>query len=704
MPHADPERAELLAVIEELRASNARLESELRALRSRDSACHGPAEDHPSRDTLESREALFRAMLRNLPVDFWARDPAQRIIMQSQESLRLWGDLSEGSPADLSVDPYVRETWLENNRRVYSGETVCSQREYVLPLGGRRIFHEVATPIVDQGRMLGVMGLNIDVTTARLAQEALRVSESRFRNIVESVRRIAIQGYDANRRVILWNQASEEIYGYTQEEALGRQLEDLIIPGPMREGVIQAVTDWVERGVPIPPGELVLRHKDGHDVPVYSSHVMQPGPGGSKEMYCIDVDLSEVHRMNLELKEAKEQAEAASKSKSEFLANMSHEVRTPLNGILGMLQLLQTTELDSEQAEYVHTGIAASARLARLLSDILDLSRIESNRLSLETANFRLSGVTEPIRDLFRHEARRKGLELLIEVSEALPAWLTGDEHRLRQVLFNLVGNALKFTEAGHVVVEVYPGASWRDGCGQDVSRVVFTVRDTGIGMPEEKISALFQPFTQVSQSYVRDHQGAGLGLAIVKRLVAMMGGGIAIESEEGQGTAVHVCLPLKPGIPQAEEARPALRLDAPPRLPEGLRVLLVEDERVNRMAMRRMLEKEGCLVDEAGNGAEALKALSAGGCQLVLMDIQMPVMDGVEATRAIRGAEAFRTQARVPIVALTAYAMTGDREKFLAVGMDAYLSKPVELDKLRQVVAKVLAARGAGPAAGLNA
>ncbi|MFP5240020.1 MAG: ATP-binding protein, partial [Acidobacteriota bacterium] len=571
-----------------------------------------------------------------------------------------------------------------------------SHREYSLPLSGRRIFHEVATPIVDEGRMLGIMGLNIDVTAARQAQEALRVSEARFRNIVESVRRIAIQGYDENRRVILWNGASEEIYGYPRHEALGRQLEDLIIPGPMREGVVQAVTDWVERGVPIPPGELVLRHKDGHDVPVYSSHVMQQAPDGSKEMYCIDVDLSEIHRMHLELKEAKELAEAASRSKSEFLANMSHEVRTPLNGILGMLQLLQTTALDAEQAEYVRTGIAASARLARLLSDILDLSRIESNRLSLEMTNFRMAGVTEPIHDLFRHEARRKGLELRIEVSENLPAWFTGDEHRLRQVLFNLVGNALKFTESGHVLVEVYPGAPGRGECGREGVRVVFTVRDTGIGMPEEKISSLFQPFTQVSQSYVRDHQGAGLGLAIVKRLVVMMGGGIAIESEEGRGTAVHVCLPLKAGLPQAGEARPTPLHDAAPRLPEGLRVLLVEDERVNRMAMRRMLEKEGCLVAEACNGAEALESLATGGCQLVLMDIQMPVMDGLDATRAIRGAEGFRTQARVPIVALTAYAMTGDREKFLAAGMDAYLSKPVRMEELRRVVAKVLEDRGA--------
>ncbi|WP_243311718.1 PAS domain-containing hybrid sensor histidine kinase/response regulator [Fundidesulfovibrio agrisoli] len=703
MPHADPEREELLAEIEALRASNARLESELRSIRSCGPPPLGTSANHSPSGTPESREALYRAMLRNLPVDFWARDLSQRIIMQSQESLRLWGDLSEASPADLRVDPAVREAWRDNNRRVFAGETVTSRKEYALPLGGRRTFHEVATPIVDQGRMLGIMGLNIDVTAARLAQEALRVSETRFRNIVESVRRIAIQGYDEQRRVILWNEASEEIYGYTKDEALGRRLEDLIIPGPMREGVVQAVTDWVERGVPIPPGELVLRHKDGHAVPVYSSHVMQRGPEGSKEMYCIDVDLSEIHRMNLELKEAKEQAEAASRSKSEFLANMSHEVRTPLNGILGMLQLLQTTALDGEQADYVRTGIAASERLARLLTDILDLSRIESNRLNLEMTNFRMGGVTEPIRDLFRHEARRKGLELRIEVSENLPAWLTGDEHRLRQVLFNLVGNALKFTESGHVVVEVYPGASWRDGCGHESSRVVFTVRDTGIGMPEEKISSLFQPFTQVSQSYVRAHQGAGLGLAIVKRLVSMMSGNVAIESEQGRGTAVHVSLPLRAGVPQAGEARLTSIHDAAPRLPEGLRVLLVEDERVNRVAMRRMLEKEGCLVLEARNGAEALSALTAGGCQLVLMDIQMPVMDGLEATRAIRGGETFKTQARVPIVALTAYAMTGDREKFLDAGMDAYLSKPVRMEELRRVVAKVLEGRGAVEGLGIS-
>ena len=700
MPHPDPGLERLLAEIDELRTRNALLEKELReALARADAAGRQGAADGGGGVPLdedmraEGKEALPRAMLRNIPLDFWARDLDGRVIIQSRESVRLWGDLSGEGAEDAWLDPGCKATWEANNCRVLAGETVSSEREYVLPLAGRRMFHEVVAPILDGDRVLGVLGLNIDVTAARQTQEALRRSENRFRTIVESVHRIAIQGYDEQRRVILWNEGSQELYGYSREEALGRPLEDLIIPAPMREGVIQAVTDWLEKDTPIPPGELVLRHKSGAEVPVYSSHVMQVAPDGSREMYCIDVDLSEVHRMNRELKEAKEQAEAASRSKSEFLANMSHEVRTPLNGILGMLQLLKTTSLDSEQAEYVDTGIVASNRLARLLSDILDISRIESNKLSLQKARFAMPAVLSPLSDLFRHEARSKGLDLSISLSPELPRALAGDEHRLRQVLFNLVGNALKFTEAGGVDVEVYPGARAGGAEAEGGLRVVFTVRDTGIGIPDEKLPSLFQPFTQVSQSYVRDHQGAGLGLAIVKRLVDMMGGEIAIESEVGKGTAVHVCLPLEAcpgqGRDQLSQAPPA----SPRRLPAGLRVLLVEDERVNRMALQRMLEKEGCRVGVASNGAEALKALAGGDYQLVLMDIQMPVMDGIEATRAIRSAAAYRSQAKVPIVALTAYAMTGDREKFLAAGMDGYLSKPVEMDGLRGVIARVLEA-----------
>jgi PAS domain S-box-containing protein len=384
---------------------------------------------------------------------------------------------------------------------------------------------------------------------------------------------------------------------------------------------------------------------------------------------------------------AKAAAEAASRAKSEFLANMSHEIRTPLNGLLGMLQLLQGLPMGGEQQEYVEAALRAGKRLTTLLSDILDLARVESGKMELAREPFDFTAAAKGVFGVLSPAFREKKLDLSLEIAPSVPGRLLGDEIRVRQILFNLVGNAIKFTPSGSVRLSAWavPAAS------PDAVTLVFEVADTGIGIPEEKIDSVFESFSQVEGAYTRQYQGAGLGLAIVKRLVSLMGGTLLVESGPGRGAVVSCALPL--GLPQAR------RPDEPGRdgvaarpLAPGARVVLAEDDAVNRIAAREMLRKLGLVVLEAENGRDCLRLIeddAAGLVRLALMDIQMPVLDGLEAARAIREREARLSLPRLPLVALTAYAMPGERRRFLLSGFDACLAKPVDSRMLAEVLGK---------------
>ncbi|MFO7931700.1 MAG: response regulator [Desulfosalsimonas sp.] len=524
------------------------------------------------------------------------------------------------------------------------------------------------------------------------AEKALRESEKKYRELVECSNSIILQ-MDQNGRLLYFNNYAEKFFGFSRDELLGKNAAGTIVPyKDSQDRDLKAML----RDIHLYPDQYAANEnenmlKDGSRVWISWSNQVLTNDSGQVEILCIGHDITAKKQAEMALVQAKKQAEAASRAKSEFLANMSHEIRTPLNGIMGMMQLLQkTTELDADQKHMVDLTLSSAGRLTRLLSDILDLSRVEAGKITIHEENFSTREIADSVVDLFKVSTGDKDVILEYTMDPDLPETVTGDPARIRQILFNLVGNALKYTEQGKVSLNMM-----RVPPGKDENiRILFTISDTGIGIPEDKLETLFQPFVQVDGTYTRKYQGAGLGLAIVRRLVELMGGNISIESTYGKGTAAYVVLPFKltEKKSQPEDQQAAQKC----RTGQGLRILMAEDDISNQYPLQRLLTKMGHEVTIAENGQQVIDLLDKKDFDCVLMDIQMPVMDGVEAAKEIRRLEAEgsvlkekNNHSRIPIIALTAYAMDGDREKFLEAGMDDYLAKPVQISDLERLLKK---------------
>jgi CheY-like chemotaxis protein/nitrogen-specific signal transduction histidine kinase len=384
--------------------------------------------------------------------------------------------------------------------------------------------------------------------------------------------------------------------------------------------------------------------------------------------------------------EAKEAAEAAVRSKSDFLANMSHEIRTPLNAVLGLTGLLLNSDLTAQERNYVETVRSSGNTLLSVINEILDYSKIEGGKMELESQPFHLRECIAVAVDLVKAAADQKGLAIKSELDQSIPEYFKGDVTRLRQILVNLLGNAVKFTHDGTIEISVIGTPIAAKECKQYELR--FSISDTGIGIPEEKLDRLFQSFSQVDSTTTRKYGGTGLGLAISRKLVELMAGEIWVVSKPGVGTTFHFTIqvekaeeisnPVDPGVIELREI-------SSQEMVRPLRILLAEDNAVNQMVAIQMLKRLGYSADVAGNGLEVLQALERQPYDVVLMDVQMPEMDGLVAAQEIR-----KLWPKGPrIIAITAYALKGDRERCLAAGMDDYISKPIVIEELRRVLEK---------------
>jgi PAS domain S-box-containing protein len=558
--------------------------------------------------------------------------------------------------------------------------------------GGPRSFSTRKSLYIDDAGNRYVVGIIRDITARKHHKRRLAESEARFRRIVETANE-GVWAVDSLWRTTYANAVMGTMLGLAPQELLGRPVSDFLYPEDA------ALHRAMVRQEATPPGggiyERRLRRVDGRMlwvlIAVSSEFDAAGGFVGAFGMFTNITERKQAEE-SLRLSEARlaaavKAADAANKAKSEFLANMSHEIRTPLNGLLGMLQILEDSPLDAEQRDCVDTALDSGRRLTRLLTDILDLSRVESGKLELARHPFALAEVMAATRSVFQTALTSQSLNLEIAINQTVPPLLLGDEGRIRQILLNLVGNAVKFTRSGSIVLEAgaYPA-------GPQKVRLVLSVSDTGIGIPADMLEAVFSPFTQVDASHTRSHQGAGLGLSIVDRLVRLMGGEVHIESEPGMGTQVLCSLPLDVAPAAVSEIRETAA--SPPPL-SPLRLLMVEDERVNRLALGGLLRRQGHTVLEAPSGQAALDIFAEKPVDAVLLDIQMPGISGLETLALLRDASLYGERAATPVIVVTAHAMAGDRERFLAAGADGYVAKPVEADVLQRTLARVLRDKG---------
>jgi PAS domain S-box-containing protein len=514
---------------------------------------------------------------------------------------------------------------------------------------------------------------------ARTAQ--LRDSEERYRSFFEASLD-AVMLTSPNGSIQAANKAAQKMFGMTEEEICLSGQDGLVDP---TDSQLPELSETRAKSGRV-QGEIRYRNKNGAIFIGETTSGSFVDSHGQIRNVLIIRDITDRKRAEEALIAAKTLAEAATIAKSEFLANMSHEIRTPLNGVVGMLQLLERTSLDKDQGEFLRSATRSSKRLTQLLSDILDLSRIEVGQMAISDRPFELAQLKLAIMDLFLPVAKAKGLEFDFTIDQAMPNKLMGDDSRLLQILFNLAGNAVKFTPTGRVLVQAAPIRF----PGQAGLRVLFSVSDTGIGISDEQLGNIFEPFIQGESTFTKRFQGAGLGLSIVRKLVGLMGGEMSIDSQEGAGTTFYITLPF--GLPGQVQASDEPSHQAGDTHPEPrLRVLVVEDDETSAMVVMRSLEILGHTLKIARDGEEAIRKLAQDDFGLILMDVQLPVMNGVEATEAIRSSVSLGAKANIPIIAMTAYAMNGDKEKFLAAGMNDYIAKPLDMAELQKVMQRVV-------------
>ncbi len=540
-------------------------------------------------------------------------------------------------------------------------------------------------PMFDElGNLIGTVGAGRDVTQDIATRDELKRSEALYRLLADNVRDV-IWTTDDHLNITYTTPSIENLTGYTPEEFKNLSNEEHLTPQfrKLFRSVSRFLLKEAKRNSPNTRlWEFKLYHKKGHPIWVETStSAIYDDHGIFQGFVCVTRETTRRVHIQNELTRAKEDALSASQAKSEFLANMSHEIRTPMNGVLGMLQLLQRTQLSNEQAEYVDTALSSGTSLLKIISDILDFSKIEAGKIELEEHPFNLKPAIQSIVASFDNLVDHEEVSLETHFGSNLPARIIGDETRLRQILFNLIGNAIKFTKAGKISIQLT-----RVGTVDDHIQLKLEVKDSGIGIVPEKLPTLFDPFVQADGSFRRRYSGTGLGLSIVKKLVELMNGEVTIASEVDKGTSITFTIMVRQATEKNYDLHTTNQQYHLDNTQENKRVLVVEDEKINALVVSAMLKKLGHTATVVDNGQKALDILEKERFDCILMDIQMPHMDGIETAKAIRN-NVCKDCGAIPIIALTAHAMKGDKELFLDAGMNEYLTKPVDIEDLKTVL-----------------
>lgn len=628
-------------------------------------------------------------------VGHWRLERETNLVEWSDEVYRIHG--VDRDRFDPNLDNAL-EFYVEGDRErlagmiqsgMETGEGYLAKLQILRPDGEeRRVETHAEAELDETGRVIAMFGVFQDVTERDRVLARARRDEARYRLLAENTGDVITRvRADGSSKYI--SPAIQHLLGWTVEDMNGQAL-DYIHPED-RSLVMAAGLEALSTGLPTRLQHRAM-HKDGSIVWVECTYKALVGADGkAREVVVVIRDMTDRKRLDAELTEAKEKAEAAARVKSEFLANMSHELRTPLTSVIGFSGLLQTSEaLPAQERIYVERIATASEALLGVINDILDYSKLEANGIEMDPEPFSVAALIDGAAAIIEGQCETKGLSLKVVVDVAMPQVLTGDAGRLRQVMLNFLSNAVKFTGKGGVTLRV-GGAPEADGRW----RLRVAVTDTGIGIPPEKIEVLFERFSQADASTTRLYGGTGLGLAISRRLIEIMGGEIGVDSRSGEGATFWFETPLAQGGALGRLASADDALATPGGL-SGARILMADDAPGNRELVSAILRGLGLEIDTVCDGAEAVQAMQGGGYDLVLMDVHMPVMDGLAATREIRRMQA-GTGRRTPILALTANVQADQVSRCLDAGMDGHLAKPVQIPELAGALGRWLADAGAG-------
>ena len=616
------------------------------------------------------------------------------IIASSDDAIiskDLNGNIKSWNPAAERIFGYKAEEAIGRHISLIIPQESLSEEDYILGeiKQGNKVDHfetrrrnksgnlvdisVTVSPIRNaEGVIIGASKVARDVTLIKEAEKA-----SAYLGAIIESSDDAIISKDLNGFITSWNKSAERIFGYRADEIIGRHVTTIIPAERLKEE--DKILTTLQTGDRVDHFETIRRHKDGHLIPV--SLTVSPIRDSSGKI----VGASKISRDISERVRAEQALIEVSQKKDEFLANMSHELRTPLNVVIGIANLLKSmSDLPPKAVKYIDTLKTSGDNLLNLINDLLDFARLESGLIQIEKIDFDLVELVSNVESLSTVKAQEKGLSLHVEIDPSLHRHFIGDPLRIQQVLTNLISNAVKFTETGSVRLAVqgtYTG-------GSETTAVTFKISDTGIGIAKDKLDTIFEKFTQADASITRKYGGSGLGLAISKECTTQMHGSIEAQSDIGIGTTFIVTLPLGNTDKASSVEKAAADTGIIP-LAVRKHVLLVEDFEPNILVAGEMLESLGYDYDVAKNGFEALKKFSSGQFDVILMDLQMAEMDGIEATRRIRKAEAERGVERTPVIAMTAHVREQDKDLCLEAGMDDFLSKPYDFKTLSQKVSQ---------------